>query len=317
MNPLLSICIPTYNRSTILKQVLNSIVEQSCFYETNDIEIIISDNCSTDDTFDVIKSIILKHKKKIIYNRNDKTVSASENFDIALKIAKGKFLKLNNDTLLFQEGVLKKITDLIKENIDKKPIIFFTNGNSFQKKTIENYYTFESFLKNSSYWVTWIGAFGIWRDDYSKINFTRAASLLLPQFDVLLQVFSWKKNSVIDNNSYFISLIPEKKGGYDFITVFADNYFQLLQIPLKRGDLKEKNFKKEQKKILFNFFLPWIVNIQTNPDKYYFDITGWDTKLSKYYSKYILQYFLFRCIFKTKWVKFKKYIKIKFRLKSV
>ena len=52
VKPLLSICIPTYNRSGYLEQCLESIVHQERFDE---IEVIISDNCSTDDTEAVCK----------------------------------------------------------------------------------------------------------------------------------------------------------------------------------------------------------------------------------------------------------------------
>ena len=45
--PLLSICIPTYNRSEQLRRALESLVGQEGFSE---VEVVISDNCSTDGT---------------------------------------------------------------------------------------------------------------------------------------------------------------------------------------------------------------------------------------------------------------------------
>lgn len=47
--PLLSICIPTYNRSTYLRESIESIIHQSEFI-SGDVEIVISDNASTDNT---------------------------------------------------------------------------------------------------------------------------------------------------------------------------------------------------------------------------------------------------------------------------
>ena len=47
---LLSICIPTYNRETYLAKTLDSIVNQNIFLSSDDINIVISDNCSTDGT---------------------------------------------------------------------------------------------------------------------------------------------------------------------------------------------------------------------------------------------------------------------------
>lgn len=57
VQPLLSICIPTYNRSQYLKETIDSIIGQEEFKSEN-VEIVISDNCSTDDTEIVCKKYI-------------------------------------------------------------------------------------------------------------------------------------------------------------------------------------------------------------------------------------------------------------------
>ena len=52
--PLLSICIPTYNRSKSLRICLLSILSQTKGYE-EDVEVVVSDNCSDDDTMQVVE----------------------------------------------------------------------------------------------------------------------------------------------------------------------------------------------------------------------------------------------------------------------
>ena len=49
-NLILSICIPTYNRVGLLKESINAIIEQKNTFDINNIEIVISDNASTDGT---------------------------------------------------------------------------------------------------------------------------------------------------------------------------------------------------------------------------------------------------------------------------
>ena len=51
INPYLSICIPTYNRSEVLKESLMQLLK----YEGDDIEVVISDNCSPDNTEEVVR----------------------------------------------------------------------------------------------------------------------------------------------------------------------------------------------------------------------------------------------------------------------
>ena len=50
--PLLSICIPTYNRAEYLVGALENIISDPAFDER--VEIVISDNASTDDTENVV-----------------------------------------------------------------------------------------------------------------------------------------------------------------------------------------------------------------------------------------------------------------------
>ena len=57
--PILSICIPTYNRWYIIEKTINSVVMQDEF-QNREVELIISDNASTDNT----KSIVEQFQKK-------------------------------------------------------------------------------------------------------------------------------------------------------------------------------------------------------------------------------------------------------------
>ena len=83
---LLSICIPTYNREAYLVDTIMSIVNQ----QETDIEIIISDNASTDNTHEKI----LQLQKKIPflhYYRNKENLGADINFLNAVDKANGKY----------------------------------------------------------------------------------------------------------------------------------------------------------------------------------------------------------------------------------
>jgi abequosyltransferase len=59
--PLLSICIPAYNREKYLKRLLDSIVSQREFLDTDDVEIVVDDGPSIDNTETLVKSYIKKY----------------------------------------------------------------------------------------------------------------------------------------------------------------------------------------------------------------------------------------------------------------
>ena len=107
----LSIAIPTYNGSNYIEDTLECIVSQILSYPSN-VEVVISDNASEDETKDIIKKYQEKYQF-IKYFRNDVNVGADKNFDLAIRKSKGKFVWLFSDDDLLQPGsidaVMKKI----------------------------------------------------------------------------------------------------------------------------------------------------------------------------------------------------------------
>jgi glycosyltransferase involved in cell wall biosynthesis len=90
-----TIGIPTYNRAdSYLKNALQSVLAQQ--YEN--LEIIVSDNCSKDHTKDLIYAM---DDGRIRYFRQQRNISANDNFNFCLKQASGDyFLLLHDDDLI-------------------------------------------------------------------------------------------------------------------------------------------------------------------------------------------------------------------------
>ena len=98
--PLVSIAIPTYNRAdTLLKDSINSALKQT--YQN--IEILVSDNCSTDDTEAVVKGF---NDKRIRYFKQIENIGAIPNSNYCLDQAKGVyFTQLHDDNLMDAEFI--------------------------------------------------------------------------------------------------------------------------------------------------------------------------------------------------------------------
>lgn len=94
--PLVSVCIPTYNRSSKLERAIKS-VQNSDYHN---LEIIISDNASSDDTQSV--SVRLTNgDKRIRYFRQAGNIGPVGNFEFSRARAKGKyFMWLADDDYL-------------------------------------------------------------------------------------------------------------------------------------------------------------------------------------------------------------------------
>ena len=84
--PLVSIGVPVFNAQETIVAALDSILDQ----DYPNIEIIISDNCSTDKTAQICQNYA-KRDSRIKLNINEINVGAIENFRIVAKRAKGKY----------------------------------------------------------------------------------------------------------------------------------------------------------------------------------------------------------------------------------
>ncbi|WP_318439207.1 glycosyltransferase [Photobacterium leiognathi] len=88
MNKLVSVIITTYNREELLERAIISVINQT--YEN--IEIIVSDDCSNYDIKSLLNNISKKYNKKIIYRCNETNSGACFTRNEAIKIANGHFI---------------------------------------------------------------------------------------------------------------------------------------------------------------------------------------------------------------------------------
>ncbi len=108
--PLVSFLVPTYNRANLLKQAINSILSQNY----KNIEVIVIDDASTDDTEDVVKKIF---GSKVRYYKNivNKGVSYSRN--LGLSHANGKYIGLlDSDDILFEPDCVEIAMEVLESN---------------------------------------------------------------------------------------------------------------------------------------------------------------------------------------------------------
>ena len=110
--PLISVVIPTFNRSRLLVRAIESVIPQMSEY----IEIVISDNCSDDDTHAVVDNLINSYPNLAIrYFRNESNIGMVGNWRVALQErAKGEYcLILSDDDYLLDPDYLKLAVDVI------------------------------------------------------------------------------------------------------------------------------------------------------------------------------------------------------------
>jgi abequosyltransferase len=108
--PLLTIAIPTYNRSKFLAELL-ACLETELAGQTW-IELLVLDNASQDDTQEVVAEST--RGLALQYVRNATNIGSDRNFQKCFEMARGKYFLLFGDDDLLVPGAVAKIGDLLK-----------------------------------------------------------------------------------------------------------------------------------------------------------------------------------------------------------
>lgn len=112
-NPLVSILVPVYNQIKVVEQTLNSIATQS--YQN--VEIIVSDDSSTDGTQELLKLISSKNNKIQLYLQKV-NLGITKNYNFIASKASGKYLALfAGDDVMFPEKITEQVK-LLEDNPD-------------------------------------------------------------------------------------------------------------------------------------------------------------------------------------------------------
>lgn len=106
----LSICIPTHNRAGYLRQCLDYLAPQVNGKE--EIEVIISDNASTDDTGEIVKDYC---EPKIKYFRNPENLGYAGNQVKCIERAEGQYIAILCDDDVYTAGLVDKILETIRK----------------------------------------------------------------------------------------------------------------------------------------------------------------------------------------------------------
>ncbi|MEH2082087.1 MAG: glycosyltransferase family 2 protein [Nostoc sp.] len=135
MNKLLTIAIPTFNRAHILDKQLTWLAKSIKGFES-ECEIFISDNCSTDNTQEVIKKWQLILSNVIfISNKNSENIGVMANIACCLKNPTSKYIWTIGDDDPIQEQTLDYVLKTLKLYSNSDLSLMFLNFSGRQKQT--------------------------------------------------------------------------------------------------------------------------------------------------------------------------------------
>lgn len=264
--PLLSICIPTYNRAANLDHCLHSIFSQMDNIPA--IEILVSDNASTDNTREVVERYAA-HYPFLKYSRNETNIGADRNIHQVMQQARGKFIKLQGDDDYWVNGTFAPFIEVVKNHMDCGIIhisVHSTDGRVYRG------YGAAEFLEATSIMSPFISSIVLRREDLEKVEeperfLNTSCNQMYLQFSILMNnpafcVLNWSMFRFQGN----------PPTGYNFGKVVFEDYQSILKYFIGKG-LTEEQFRAEKKRSLYAKILPWFNGIVKN---------GYDTDISDF-----------------------------------
>ena len=252
--PLLSICIPTYNRGYLLDKML----EQLCpIAKRFSIPIYISDNGSTDDTQSVIQKYSVDYD--IVGFKQEQNLGPDKNFEFLLTHARGKYRWLLGDSSVIDEKELAQLLDKLANN-DYSFIVTGTLKRT-ESLPLERVYTDQNTLLEELGWhMTYLNVLIYNEKVVSKCNYQRYYDSSFLQMGIIFEYIALAKDwSLYFFNGLKGSALPiEKKGHWEpeVLQIFCKKWYLLIMsLPLSYN-YKSKNIcirAHAEKTMLFSF----------------------------------------------------------------
>ncbi len=231
--PLLTIAIPTYNRAATLEQSLMRLLS---YKQKNDIEIIVSDNASTDNTCEVIRKI-QNLDSSIQYYCNPENLGFDGNFLNCFERANGKYVWLLSDDDVILPGAIESIL----EALENEPICMHLNTSSlinetslsfanprFKNQGMVVFKDKNEFLKSIGIYCTFVSSLIFNVNNVRNVaNKQQYFGTNILQSHIFLETMKNTGNYVI-NTFNCVAARKNDKVSYDILRTWIKNYSELL-----------------------------------------------------------------------------------------
>jgi len=112
--PFVSVLVPAFNEGEVVKETILSVLNLD--YPEDNLEVIVINDGSTDNTRKVVEEVVNDHKYRNIILINQENQGKAASLNNALKIAKGEFFSCLDADSFVDKFTLKKMLALYEDN---------------------------------------------------------------------------------------------------------------------------------------------------------------------------------------------------------
>lgn len=181
--PLISIVLPTYNGSKFIRTSIDSCLNQAF----RNFELIIVNDCSTDDTPQIIEAYAqLDSRIRIIHNEQNKKLPLSLN--TGFDAARGKYHTWTSDDNYYAPEALQTLADILENNpgydlVYTDYTLIDDDGKTFGTRTFNNIY--DGFTQ----WLGCGACFLYKAEVYTANNGYNPSAFLIEDYDFFMRAF--------------------------------------------------------------------------------------------------------------------------------
>lgn len=228
---LLTIGIPTYNRCQTLKETVISIASEWRNDYGNQIEVIVSDNASTDSTKDIVE---LDEFKLINgkYFCNEKNLGPDLNFFSCWEKAKGEYVLLLSDDDILLKGSLKGIVSGLRRGPDvlylSSPRWRDRDKKENDEENIMELYRDDEFLSELNVGVATLSALVLKKKHININNLNKYVGTFFTHIYALYDVMKYGGKHYIIRKNPTIGNRPANQRGYNVYDTWLIDFQDVL-----------------------------------------------------------------------------------------
>jgi abequosyltransferase len=255
MDKILTVAIPTYNRSKCICEQLERLNKLDEWAKSS-IDIFVSDNCSPDDT----QEKVLAFKKQGLdfeYSRNEKNLGPDINFEICYRHARTPYVWLLGDDDFVLPEKLAALIRFLKENVDKNYGLVYVNLSGKIEEQSTEYIDSNKMIQDIGIMSTFISSNVVHTRFVKNYDFNKYIGSFFIQVPLELQAaLSSEKNAIINLHLFGGGDIHNENGGYNIFKVFVVNLLTMYREAMSYG-LSSDTYLSMKSSIL-SFLLPYI-----------------------------------------------------------
>jgi abequosyltransferase len=269
--PTLTICIPTYNRAALLIQALEAVTAQLTESIASQVELLVSDNASPDQTQEMVAGFAAAHPQiRITYVRQLQNLGADGNIHYLIDHAAGDFALLLSDDDILLPGAIDSIFEVLSKYPAIDAISF--NARTFaaspdeptapihqaQRDCLIN--DQDEALTTLGTWLTFVSILIFRTSAIARQGYAQRVGTNFPQSYVFLDVLARNRGCWLTAQPY-IAIRSNNTGGYNFFQAFVTDFATLLEHAVQMGYSAEaaRCVLKEHQTFLLSFVIAFKV----------------------------------------------------------